>query len=286
MTLIKPDLRYLSDSTHVLPTGASVYAEMWPGREDTTLAFVNNFYIVAPMWRSYTTELRERYTCLFYDLENQGGSSANAEPTPDAHARTLHELLTKLGRERVVLVGTSTSSLVARRYAELYPESLRALVLVGPSITPSNYLVRRATERALINSLKYGGTEALWDHLYSMVFSAAAMRDMGPAGYLGLRAAFTAIHRRDPMLANMSVAMKAADDFNTLTQLGVPVQLVLGSLDTLWPEHQIEEARAALAGVPHLDVERLHGAGHLPYMEDAEGFQQAVLRFVEKAVAA
>lgn len=284
MTLIQPDLRYRSDSSRQLSTGASVYAELWPQDGDVTLAFVNNFYVVAPMWRAYTERLRERYTCLFYDLENQGGSSHNAEPTIDSHARTLRELLQMLGQDRVVLVGTSTSSLICRQYAELFPESIQGVVLVGPSMTPSNYPVRRATERALTNSLKYGGTEALWDHLYSMVFSAEAMREMGPSGYLGLRAAFTAIHRRDPMLANMTTAAKEADDFDRLAKLGVPLELVLGSLDTLWPDHQIEEARTALASVPRLHITRLEGAGHLPYMEEPEGFQDAVLRFVDEEV--
>jgi 3-oxoadipate enol-lactonase len=140
--------------------------------------------------------------------------------------------------------------------------------------------VRRATERALVNSLTNGGTEALWDHLYSMVFSAAAMREMGAPGYLGLRAAFTAIHRRDPMLANMVAASREKDDFATFADLGVPVALVLGSLDALWTPDQVEEARTLLADVKGLQVHELAGAGHLPYMEKPDEFQAAILEFL------
>ncbi|WP_028049563.1 alpha/beta fold hydrolase [Cellulomonas sp. URHD0024] len=281
MTLTAPDLRYRRDSAAVLDTGATVYHEHWPVETSgPTLVFVNNFYVVGPMWRTYTERIREAYGCVFYDLENQGGSSANPGPTIAAHAQTLKALVTDLGLGEIILVGTSSSSLIVREYARRFTDDVRAVVLVGPSTTPSNHPVRRATERALVNSLTNGGTEALWDHLYSMAFSAAAMREMGAPGYLGLRAAFTAIHRRDPMLANMVAAAREKDDFAVLAELGIPVALVLGSLDTLWPQDQVDEAREVLADVPGLQIYELTGAGHLPYMEKPEEFQDAVLAFL------
>jgi 3-oxoadipate enol-lactonase len=276
-----PDLRYKKSST--VPVGdGTVYCESIGPASDTTLVFVNNFYVVAPMWRNYITRISDKHACLIYDLENQGASSLAAEPTIDNHARTLGGLLDAVAAGPVVLVGTSTSSMICVRYALQNQARVRGVILAGPSITPSNELVRRATERTLMTSLRLGGTEALWDHLYSLAFSGRVMKELGASGYLGLRSAFTAMHRRDPMLANMKAAHEDRCDFAELAKIESPLALVLGTSDTLWPPTQVDEIRSALGDKP-VFLKQLYGAGHLPYMEDPDGFQEAILAFMEEA---
>jgi 3-oxoadipate enol-lactonase len=259
----------------------TIYCESIGSGSDTTLVFVNNFYIVAPMWRNYITQVSEERTCLIYDLENQGASSLTTEPTIDKHCETLGDLLDAQGVDSFVLVGTSTSSMICVRYALQHQSRVRGVILAGPSITPSNELVRRATERTLMTSLRLGGTEALWDHLYALAFSGQIMKELGAAGYLGLRSAFTAIHRRDPLLANMSAAHEDRCDFAELAGIDSPLALILGTSDSLWPPKQLTEIRPMLGKKP-VFVEQLDGAGHLPYMEDPSGFQRAILTFLEK----
>jgi len=276
--MIVPDLRYKKSSTTSIGN-RTIYYEFIGPRRETTLVFVNNFYIVAPMWRNYVAQVSEEHTCLIYDLENQGASSLAAEPTIDNHSKTLGDLLDTQGVGPVVLVGTSTSSMICVRYALQNPSRVRAVILAGPSITPSNELVRRATERTLMTSLRLGGTEALWDHLYSLALSGQMMKQLGASGYLGLRSAFTAIHRRDPLLANMSAAHNDRCDFAELAKIDGPVALILGTSDSLWPPSQVGEIQPALGG-KKVFVKQLYGAGHLPYMEDPDGFQQAILTFL------
>ncbi len=275
-----PDLRYKKNSTVTLDD-RSIYCESIGPKRDTTLVFVNNFYIVAPMWRNYIDRITEKHACLIYDLENQGASSLCGEPTVDHHAQTLGDLLDALAIESAVLVGTSTSAMICLRYALANQSRVRGVVLAGPSITPSNELVRQATERTLITSLRLGGTEALWDHLYSLAFSGRVMKQLGATGYLGLRSAFTAVHRRDPLLANMQAAHADSCDFTELAKVESPLALVLGTSDSLWPPSQADEITPALGEKPAF-LRQLYGAGHLPYMEDPDGFQQAILRFLEE----
>lgn len=277
-SMVVPDLRYKKDSTTSLGD-RTVYCESIGPRSDTTLVFVNNFYIVAPMWRNYIAQVSEEHGCFIYDLENQGASSLTTEPTIDSHSKTLGDLLDTRGVESIVLVGTSQSSMICVRYALQNLSRVRGIILAGPSITPSNELVRRATERALMTSLRLGGTEALWDHLYSLAFSSQIMKELGAAGYLGLRSAFTAIHRKDPLLANMSAAHDDRCDFAELAKIDSPLALILGTSDSLWPPSQVAEIQPTLGG-KQVFVKQLHGAGHLPYMEDPSGFQQAILTFL------
>jgi 3-oxoadipate enol-lactonase len=279
-SLIVPDLRYKKNSVTALGD-RTIYCESIGPRSDTTLVFVNNFYIVAPMWRNYITQICEDRACLIYDLENQGASSLAAEPTIDHHCQTLGDLLDARDIGDIVLVGTSTSSMICVRYALQHPSRVRGIILAGPSITPSNELVRKATERTLMTSLRLGGTEALWDHLYALSFSGRVMKELGAAGYLGLRSAFTAIHRRDPLLANMTAAHEDRCDFIELDRIDSPLAFILGTSDSLWTPSQVDEIRPTL-GAKQVFVEELYGAGHLPYMEDPSGFQRAILAFLGK----
>ncbi|MEK8169970.1 alpha/beta hydrolase [Streptomyces sp. M19] len=229
------DIRYTSEQTLQVSEDIELYYEL-QGDEGPHITLVNNFFIIAPIWRNYTAALAERNRVLTYDLRNQGASSLKADLDWDDHVTDLLALLDGLGVEKTHLVGTSTSAFICRDFALRYPERVSGLIMVGPSCTPSDGLKRRATERACINSLANGGTQTLWDHLYSVVFAEDAMREMGAAGYLGLREAFTAVHPAEPMLANLKAALQATEGPELLAGIKVPTLLLLGDQDPLWEE--------------------------------------------------
>ncbi|WP_225838976.1 alpha/beta fold hydrolase [Streptomyces sp. NK08204] len=272
------DIRYTSEETLKVSDDIELYYEL-QGDEGPHITLVNNFFIIAPIWRNYIADLAKKNRVLTYDLRNQGASSLKADLDWDDHVTDLLALLDGLGIEKTYLVGTSTSAFVCRDFAARYPERVSGLIMVGPSCTPSDGLKRRATERACINSLANGGTAALWDHLYSLVFAEDAMRAMGAAGYLGLREAFTAIHPAEPLLANLKAALQAAEGPELLARIKVPTLLLLGDQDPLW-----HEGNAAEAGrlIEDSTTVWLKGVGHLPYMEDSDGFQGAIQNFLDQ----
>ncbi|MEN8654885.1 alpha/beta fold hydrolase [Streptomyces sp. 21So2-11] len=275
------DLRYTAERTLRVSDDTELYYEI-QGDEGPHLTLVNNFFIIAPMWRNFTAELAKRNRVLTYDLRNQGASSVSPEMTWDDHVEDLRVLLDGLGIERTHLLGTSVSGFICRDFAARYPERVDGLILTGPSCTPSDGIRRRATERACINSLALGGTEGLWDHLYSVVFSEAAMREMGTTGYLGLRSAFTAIHPPDPMLTNLKCATQVTDGPELLAAIKQPTLLLLGDKDDMWNERLGAEAGRL---IENSEVEWMHDVGHLPYMEDGDGFQARVQRFLDSLLA-
>lgn len=271
------DLRYTAERTLRVSDDTELYYEI-QGDQGPYLTLVNNFFIIAPMWRNFTAELAKHNRVLTYDLRNQGASSVCPDMNWDDHVEDLRVLLDGLGIERTHLLGTSASGFICRDFAARYPERVDGLILTGPSCTPSDGIRRRATERACINSLELGGTQALWDHLYSVVFSEQAMREMGATGYLGLRSAFTAIHPPDPMLTNLKCATQVADGPEQLARIKQPTLLLLGDKDEMWNEDLGAEAGRL---IEDSEVEWMHNIGHLPYMEDPDGFQVRVQRFLD-----
>ncbi|MFK4150146.1 alpha/beta fold hydrolase [Streptomyces sp. NPDC004065] len=275
------DLRYTAERTLRVSDDTELYYEI-QGDQGPYLTLVNNFFIIAPMWRNFTAELAKHNRLLTYDLRNQGASSVCPDMNWDDHVEDLRALLDGLGIERTHLLGTSASGFICRDFAARYPERVDGLILAGPSCAPSDGIRRRATERACINSLTSGGTQALWDHLYSVVFSEEAMREMGATGYLGLRSAFTAVHPPEPMLTNLKCATQVTDGPEQLARIKQPTLLLLGDKDEMW-----NEDLGAQAGrlIEDCAVEWMHNIGHLPYMEDPDGFQTRVQRFLDSLAA-
>lgn len=274
-----PDLRYRKESVIELESGRSIYCEHVDNQSDVTVVFINNFFVVAPMWRNYTGRVATDYSVLFFDLENQGGSSDRADAGITRHVETLYELIQELKIANVVLVGTSVSCLIAIEFSRRFPELVAGALLVGPSCTPTADVVTNATERSLANSLRNGGLGALWDHLYSFVFPLKTMLELGPTGYLGLREAFKGVHRSGQMLENLESSWNSGIGFDLIPDLGPHIEVAVGDKDALWQDGQIPQAKRALAKTRH-SVRILPGLGHMPYMEDVDSFESLVLTFL------
>jgi pimeloyl-ACP methyl ester carboxylesterase len=279
MTAQSLDLRYQDIELLKTDSGKEFYHEL-RGDRGPQLTFVNNFFLIAPMWRNFTGSLAQRNRVLSYDLRNQGASSTSDEEVQwTDHVADLKAVLDGLGIERTYLVGTSVSAMICRDFAIAHPERVLGLVMAGPACTPAGGHRRRAVTRSWINSMQHGGPAALWDHLYSMVFGELAMEALGTPGYLGLREAFVSIFSVDPVIANLRSSLQASDDPALLGQLSCPTQLLIGENDFLWSRSSVEETEKL---IPDATTAFLPVAGHLPYMEATAAFEEAVQSFVDQ----
>ncbi|MET0143536.1 MAG: alpha/beta hydrolase [Ilumatobacteraceae bacterium] len=274
------DFRYEDRPAVPVGDGVELYCEL--RGDGPTITTVNNFFLVAPMWRGFTAQLAERNRILSYDLRNQGASSEVPDSGWDDHLADLRGMLDALAIERTYLVGTSVSTLLCRDFALAYPERVAGLVLVGPAFSPYGGRHRRAVNRSWETTLREAGTAALWDHLYSLVLSDTMMERGGTPAYLGLREAFVALLSPQAALDNLRTAMQADDDPALLGQLGCPVLLLVGDNDFMWSPSGVADAASL---IPQCRVLELPGIGHLPYWEATEAFEGAVQSFVEDCEA-
>ena len=73
-TIESYDLKYDGEHLIEVPGGAELYYEL--RGQGPQLTIINNFFIISPLWRNFTTRLVTRNRILTYDLRNQGASSA------------------------------------------------------------------------------------------------------------------------------------------------------------------------------------------------------------------
>jgi pimeloyl-ACP methyl ester carboxylesterase len=200
----------------------------------------------------------------------------------EQHVADLLSLLDALEIERTYLLGTSISTLLCRDFAIAHPERVKGLVIFGPVFNPIGSRRRKHLTRSWLASLDQGGPAALFNHFYPLVFSDHTIEDGGSASYLALRERFLALNSKKQLRQNLTASLSTGDEAANLKLIGCPALLAAGEGDFLSSRSSLE-ATARLFGRARSAV--IPFAGHVPYFEATDSFEELVQEFIDATEA-
>lgn len=219
----------------------------------------------AGTWFHVARSLAAHYTLVVPDLAGHGESAPVAGPIPFADLFGGLEAVVErqAGSKRVTLVGNSLGAWIAMVFAARHPERVERVVAVnggplmgsggGPSLLPKT----REEARETMARLRDPGSPAI---------PANVLDDMVRRTPTGPIARFTGT------AASLAAWLLGEDQ---LRALAVPVRLVWGVSDQLFPLDYAMRMAAVLPDVELIPVER---CGHIPQQEAPERFEAALLR--------
>ncbi|WP_454561925.1 alpha/beta fold hydrolase [Mycobacterium haemophilum] len=270
------NFQYLDTPRLSVGDGIELYAES--RGSGPAIVVLNNFFMVSPVWRSFTGRLAEDHRIVAYDFRGQGGSSAGVRtPTWDDHLADLDAVVDTLGGEQVYLLGTSMSAVICRDYALRHPAKVRGLVMAGPALSPWGNRRGRRIVKNWLEALRAHGMVGMFNQMYPLVFGDLMIENMGTAGYLGLRESLLMLHTQDQIEASFSLSLECDTDPELLRGLQVPVLLMTGDDDFGWSRSAVEAMHDL---VPDLTTVEIARAGHLPFLEATAEFEDGVAQFV------
>jgi 3-oxoadipate enol-lactonase len=244
------------------------------------LVIINNFFIIAPLWRNFTRSLEKSHTIVSFDLRNQGASSqVDGDIAFATLVSDVGDVLDQLGLEQVYLVGTSTSTLIARDFALAHPERVKGMALVGPLFCPYGSRRRKFLTRSWLASLERGGVAGLFEHIFPLIYSDRTIEMGGTPAYLALRERFTAVNSHRQLEQFLRASLTTDDDPAKLRQLHVPVKLIVGEGDFLQSPSSLA---ATVALLPRGELDVVPHAGHVPYFEATERFEQSIASLIAR----
>lgn len=262
--------------------GAELYYESY-GTQAPVITTINNFYLLAQIWRGFSSQLAQRNRVIAWDLRNQGGSKAGSAPLRWDHlVEDLRCLLDHLEVERTYLLGSSISCFIARDFALKYPERVAGCVMQAPAFSPYGPRRREMITKAWLQTLDAYGTDGLWQHMYGEAYCGQTQEVMGVAGYLGLRQMFSTVHRKDQLREFIELSLPLEDGPDPLRRLACPVLLQVGDGDFMWSPSQAEDTLALLQ---RGKLDTIPRAGHVATMENPLEFEASVQRFVDEVEA-
>ena len=222
--------------------------------------FVHGFPLDSTMWLEQIQMLSDARRCIAPDLRGFGRSAPSTRSilSMEDHADDLAAILDALGVEQVDLVGLSMGGYVALAFAERYPKRLCTLALVDTKSTEDSPDAKSGRDAAAERVAVEGRTGLYADMIGRLVAESAST---------WTRARLRTMIESAPVesiVAALKGMNRRPDRTSTLSNLSVPVAVIVGEHDVLSPiaeaDHMATAAGGALTVVPDI--------GHMSPIED------------------
>lgn len=226
---------------------------------------------------------------IMLDMRGTGDSAVPDDPAGyrcDHLAEDVAALRGHLGLDDVDLLGHSAGANVAVQFAAKHPEQVGKLVLVTPSGRAVGLTVDEQVRREVLNLRR----EEPWFPEAAAAFARGAETDedwaaIAPFFYGRWDAAaqehWTAGETQVNEDAARGFAAEGAFDPTAaragLAMLRSPVLVLAGEVDQQWPPQVVSKLAAMFPAARYLVQP---GAGHYPWLDDAEWFAAAVTSFL------
>lgn len=223
------------------------------------------------MWQDLVPELRQKNRIITIDLLGHGNTEClGYVHSMEDNAEAVQAVLTKLRIRKAVFVGHSMGGYVALAYAELYPESMRALVLLN-STSNADSEERKANRDRAIKAVKKDYTTFIRLSIANLFSPDNRERLIDEIEKVKLEALKTPLQG---VVASLE-GMKIRKDREVLLHLTpYPKMLILGKNDPVLiyenALEQIEETTVKLVTFPD---------GHMSHIENREQLKTVLLDF-------
>ena len=225
------------------------------------------------MWQDLVPELRQKNRIITIDLLGHGETEClGYVHSMEDNAEAVQAVLTKLRIRKAVFVGHSMGGYVALAYAELYPESMRALVLLN-STSNADSEERKANRDRAIKAVKKDYTTFIRLSIANLFSPDNRERLIDEIEKVKLEALKTPLQG---VVASLE-GMKIRKDREVLLHLTpYPKMLILGKNDPVLiyenALEQIEETAVKLVTFPD---------GHMSHIENREQLKTVLLDFLK-----
>lgn len=236
-------------------------------------------------WSWTVPALRDRYTTIAFDFPGFGLS----DPLDDAYspggaAEFTLALMDALAVRRAVLVGSSLGGTIATMAAGSAPDRCAALVLVAPAAFD-----RKVTLATRLATLPWVGEAFIGVIRRSPpmgVRNAFVKRGQIPPQIIEATRRYFRLGAAGPSclrVVRASVGLggirpEIIEEVHTFaSRITAPTLIIWGTRDRVVPPAQ---ATVAVHTIPDARLHMLDGAGHVPYIEDADAFNAAMLEFL------
>ncbi|MBP2705217.1 alpha/beta hydrolase [Microbispora sp. RL4-1S] len=244
------------------------------------VVLLHAFPLSSAMWLAQREGLAPFCRVITPDLRGFGGSRlGDDEPSLDAMADDVVNLLDQEGVERAVIGGQSMGGYVTMAVCRRHPERVLGVVLAGTKAGADTEAARANRER-IATAVLESGTGILVEESMPPMLGATTKQRRGMV--LG-RVRGLVQAAPPPAVAWAQRAMAARpDSFDVLRGLRVPALIIVGDEDELTPAPEAQAMAEAMAGtVAGARTAVVEQAGHLVAMEQPEAFNRLVAEFVK-----
>ena len=266
-------------SHHLIASGRAMLAAKVIGSGDPVV-FLHANVCDSRMWASQLDGVGANHKAIAYDRRGFGETRADREDfSAVADLKAVIDALAD--GAPAILVGCSQGGRIALDAALLHPSSVRALVLIAPSVAGAPEPVYPPDIDAMMTELKQAEAAGDLDRVNAMKARAWLDGPLAPEGRVTgeARRLFLEMNgkalRSPPTGSNLDVAPA----FDRLGEITMPSLVIWGDLD--FPHIQ-DRSRHMAATLPNGAGHELPGAAHLPSLERPVDVTGLLTEFIDR----
>lgn len=243
--------------------------------EKDTIIFLHGFPFNKNMWISQLEALPPNFTGIAVDIRGHGNSTmGHGFFSVDLFATDLLEFMRKMEIGKAVLCGVSMGGYIALRAHELAPDKFTALILSDTnSFSDGNE--GKVKRFDTIKSVLKHGTRAFALTFSQKVFSKQSLENNRHAVQL-IKSSIRRNNVRSICATLLALASRT-ETTGHLENIKIPTLLVWGAEDEVTPKSQ---ADPFIKNIPKARFVEFEDCGHLPNLEDSEGFNREMNAFL------
>lgn len=239
------------------------------------LLLLHAFPLGLAMWEAQARAFASSHHVIRFDARGFGGSPpGDGLLTMERIADDGVALLDHLGVSRAVVCGISMGGYAAFAMVRRHPDRLKALVLADTR-AGADGVTARAARAAQADKARKEGSAAIADAVLPKLVGETTHKER-PEILALLRETIAANPPRGIADALAGLAARA-DSTPILREIRVPTLVVCGDEDVITP---LAESEALVRGIAGSRLEVVAAAGHLSSVENPEGFNVVVRKFL------
>lgn len=246
-----------------------------PTTDLKTVVFIHGFPFDKNMWIAQLEALPENVTGIAVDVRGHGNSTiGHGFFSVDLFAGDLLEFFRKMNIDKAIVCGVSMGGYIALRAHQMKPNKFAGLILSDTnSIADDNEAKIKRFET--IRSVLQHGNRTFAISFADRVFSAHSRKTRKDAVEL----IKNSIRRNNirAICATLLALAARTDTTAHLPEIKIPTLLLWGAEDEVTPREQADHLMKHLPQAKFVEFAR---CGHLPNLEDSDGFNEALLNYI------
>jgi len=248
--------------------------------EGEVLLFIHGWGVNMRIWRQQSKYFSQSFKTIIIDLPGHGRTSWQ-KVTLENIARDINEVIDQLSINHLIIVGSSLGGLVGLKVAQLHPEKMRGIVLVGsqPKFAQSeNYPF--GLEVSWIRKLSQQIKEkypSMVNIFFRSLFTYEERRSRRFRWIQTFRRTDVVPHK--VALLDMLDIIENEDLRGVLPALNCPIQFIYGDSDYICTEEFYEYMKEHL---PSARFDSFAQCGHFPFLSKPHEFNNILEEFLKE----
>lgn len=247
------------------------------------LVLLHGWGLHSGAWQSCLPALEKNFHCYAVDMLGHGESILNKDEAFnfDTMREVLHQLISSIDSDNIILLGWSLGGLVAMNYAQHYPNDVSRLILVTANAC---FCKKDDWPHAMDEAVLDNFAQQLEQDYKKTVDKFMALQMFGADDYkqsLKILKQFMA-SRPMPSIETLRQGLKilkTTDLRAVLKDIPQPVLMISGEHDRLMPYQATDAMQLLFTNASNAMIE---GAGHAPFISHIDEFTQQIKDFTKE----